>query len=47
MSCSKTQIAAKRMVSSLKHQGFGKCAERLAYLQSTDDLEKDDKPLSL
>ena len=47
MTCCKTQIAAKRMIASLKHQGFGKCAERLAYLQSADDLEKDDKPLTL
>lgn len=46
MTCNKTQIAAKKMIASLKHQGFSKCAERLAYLQSADDLEKDDKPLS-
>lgn len=35
------------IVASLNHQGFQKCAERLIYLQSTDDLEEGDKPLSL
>lgn len=37
----------KEMVASLNYQGFGKCAERLIYLQSTDDLEEGDEPLAL
>jgi len=37
----------EEVVASLNYQGFGKCAKRLIYLQSSDDSEEGDEPLTL
>ncbi|MCY4245247.1 MAG: hypothetical protein OXU41_08740 [Gammaproteobacteria bacterium] len=39
--------AFEEIFLSLRHQGLGECAECLAYLRSTEDMEEDDAPLSL
>lgn len=37
----------EEVVTFLDYQGFDKCAERLIYLHSADDLEEGDEPLTL